>query len=178
MPVVAGSLVIIIGILAVASVETTRYSLLAFLAPAFTKIAKDKVLDHKTRYGIQGLIVENPGVHYSAIIREYGLTNGVAAYHLSVLEREGYIRSIRDGMHRRFYTSTAKMPSTHNQTPEELRERALSIIHKRPGISQKEISEEMGVNRDTIGYHLRELVKNGDLQTSRDGKYVVYRTKR
>jgi ATP-dependent DNA helicase RecG len=147
------------------------------LTPLFTKIAKNKVLDHKTRYSIHGLIVENPGVHYSAIMREYGLTNGVAAYHLSVLEREGYIKSTRDGMQRRFYTSTAKVPPTHNQTPEELRERAISIIHQRPGISQKEISEEMAVNRDTIGYHLRELVKNGDLKTSRDGKYVVYRTK-
>ena len=178
MTLVGGTLAITIGLIAVASVETTRYSLLAFLAPLFTKIAKDKVLDNKTRYGIHGLIVENPGVHYSAIMREYGLTNGVAAYHLSVLEREGYIRSARDGIHRRFYTSTTKVPPTHDQTPEELRKAALSIIHQRPGISQKEISEEIGVNRDTVGYHLRELVKNGDLETSREGKYVVYRTKR
>ncbi|NIP35568.1 MAG: helix-turn-helix domain-containing protein, partial [Thermoplasmata archaeon] len=67
-------------------------------------------LDNRTRLAIHGLVVENPGMHYNEIIREFDLTNGVAAYHLDVLEREGFIRSVRDGTLRRFYSSSTKVP--------------------------------------------------------------------
>jgi DNA-binding transcriptional ArsR family regulator len=171
---VAGTVGVVVALAALAGIEATRYSILVLLAPLFTKLAKEKVLDHKIRYGIQGLIIDNPGVHYSAIIREFDLPNGVAAYHLSVLEREGYIRSVRDGMRKRFYSSAAKVPKTQKLTPEELRELAAYHIRQRPGLSQKEISDELGISRDSTGYHLRELVKNGKVQASRKGKNVIY----
>ncbi|MCK5415525.1 MAG: hypothetical protein KAJ35_09100, partial [Thermoplasmata archaeon] len=75
-------LLAIIGVaLAVgASTEPGKYRLGLMFAPLMLR--KDEVLDNKTRYALHGIIAEKPGIHYSAIKEEFGLTNGAAAYHL------------------------------------------------------------------------------------------------
>lgn len=155
-------------------VETTKYSLLVLFAPLYARIAKGEVLDNRTRYALHGLIIENPGLHYNAIIREFGLTNGEAAYHLSVLEREGFIRSVRDGTLRKFYSTTTKVPREHRATPEEMRDRIVDLVDGLPGISQKQIVDELGIGRTLAGYHLGCLVTEGFIEARRDGRFTVY----
>ncbi len=165
-------------LLAMWAIEPTKYILGLITIFLFARIKREAVLDNKTRYAINGIILENPGIHYNAIMREFGLTNGVAAYHLRVMEREDFIRSVRDGKLKRYYPARVKIPKDMRLSPEELREEMLRIITAHPGISQRELIEEMGLTRDTIGYHLRELVKEDELVASRKGKYTVYRTRR
>ena len=45
-------------------------------------------------------------------------------------------------------------------------------------ITQKEISEELGINRDTTGYHVRGMVKEGNLTSKTRGKYTVYKARK
>jgi len=174
---VAGLCLVAIGA-ALVSIEWTRYSLVVLLLPLFSRMLKDEVLDNKTRYAIHGIVIENPGIHYNAIQREFGLTNGAAAYHLRVLEREDFIRSVRDGRLRRFYSRTTKVPEEKRLTPEQIRERVLELVTARPGMSQREIVLELGIERDTVGYHLRILVSEGKLQAGRKGRYMVYRSRK
>ena len=135
-------------------------------------------MDNSNRYSIHGLIIDKPGIHYSEIIREFDLTNGVAAYHLSVLERENFIRSVRDGRLKRFYSTYTKVPQDQKRTPEELRWGILDYVKSRPGVSQKDIVNALGISRDSTGYFLREMVKERKLESSRKGKYTVYRPRR
>ncbi|MCK4968974.1 MAG: winged helix-turn-helix transcriptional regulator, partial [Thermoplasmata archaeon] len=114
-------------------------------------------------------------MHYNEIIREFSLTNGVAAYHLDVLEREGFLRSIRDGTLRRFYSTTSKVPQDHRLTPDQVRERILLLVSDSPGISQKAIVDELGIGRTLVGYHLKTLIDDGYLKASRQGRFTVYR---
>ena len=165
---------VLVVLVVAGSVETTKYSLLVLLAPLYARIAKGEVLDNRTRYALHGLIIENPGLHYNAIIREFGLTNGEAAYHLSVLEREGFIRSIRDGTLRKFYSTTTKVPREHRATPEEMRDRIMDLVDGLPGISQKQIVDELGIGRTLAGYHLGCLVTEGFVEARRDGRFTVY----
>ncbi len=163
---------------AFSSIESLKYSLLFLLIPLFSRLEHNTVLDNKTRLAIHGLIIENPGIHYKAITREFGLTNGEAVYHLQVLEREDFIRSIRDGRLRRFYSKMARLPEKSRLTPEQIRVKILDLITEQPGISQREIVVHLGLGRDTAGYHLRELVREGYLEAERKGRYTVYRSKR
>ncbi len=160
------------------SVETSKYILGLTTIFLFARLKKHDILDNKTRYAINGIILENPGIHYNAIMREFGLTNGVAAYHLRVMEREDFIRSVRDGKLKRFYPARVKIPKNMRLSPEALRDEMLRAITSHPGISQRELVEEMGLTRDTIGYHLRELVKEDVLVASKKGKFTVYHTRR
>ncbi|NYT16357.1 MAG: winged helix-turn-helix transcriptional regulator [Methanomassiliicoccales archaeon] len=135
-------------------------------------------MDNKIRYSLHGLIIDQPGVHYSAIIKELGLSNGVAGYHLEVLEREGFIRSVRDGMLKCFYSTHVRIPLNRNSTPEELRKEIFNLILEKPDISQKGIIEELGITRKMAGYHINNLIQEGSVEASRDGKFVVYKIKR
>jgi predicted transcriptional regulator len=140
----------------------------------FSRLAKDEVMDNKTRYLMHGMIIENPGIHYSALMEEFELSNGVTAYHLDVLERESFVRSKRDGRRKRFYSRHAKVPKDQLQDPEEVKEAIVELVRGRPGIAQMEVMEELGIGRRAAGYHLQELVKEGKLQDSKKGKYTIY----
>lgn len=178
-PVVAvASIAVIVGIGLVASTEFGMYWFLVLILPLYVRMRKEGVFDNKTRFALHGIIIENPGIHYHALTKELEIPNGSAIYHLSVLEREGYIKTRRDGMRKRFYSDTAKVPEDHKLPPEHLRLQIVMLVSEKPGLTQKAISEEMGITRDVIGYHLRELVKEGYLADSRDGKYTVYHPKR
>lgn len=170
-----GALVVLAVLGAIASVETLRYALLVALVPLYARLKRKEVLDNNARYLLHGIIIDNPGIHYRALLREFGMSNGIAAYHLDVLEREGFIRSIRDGRLRRFYSVNVKVPQERRLPPEQLSARISRLVEEKPGISQKQIIEEMGLPRRVVGYHLKELVSRGELKASRQGRNTIYR---
>ncbi len=93
---------------------------------------------------------------------------------LNVLE---FIKSVRDGRLKRFYSTDARVPDNPSKTPEEVRGAIVELVKKRSGISQLEVMEELGIDRDSASYYLRELVKDGTMANSKEGKYTVYRVK-
>ena len=100
---------------------------------------------------------------------------GVATYHLDVLEREHYIQSVRDGRLKRFYSTDAKIPNGRmRKTPEEVRGVLIDLVRERPGISQKELIRELGLDRETVGYHVRTLVKEDQIKALKKGRYTIY----
>ncbi len=163
---------VILGLAVVAATEPGKYSLGLLSAPLFTKT--EDVLDNKTRLALHGVIVERPGIHYSAIREEFGLANGAAAYHLDVLERRKFIRSVRDGKLKRFYSTQEKLPEDVGRSPEGTREAIEELVRERPGIKQLEVMEELGLDRNAASYYLRELVKEGRLTSRKKGWYTVY----
>jgi predicted transcriptional regulator len=170
--VVTSTTIIIVGV--AMSFEISKYALVMMALPLYARIKKHEVLDNKTRLAIHGLVVENPGMHYNEIIREFDLTNGVAAYHLDVLEREGFIRSVRDGTLRRFYSSATKVPGDHKATPDQVREHILEMVTENPGINQKTIVDELGIGRTLVGYHLKTLIDEGYIESHKSGRFTVY----
>jgi titin len=169
---VTGSVIILIA--AAISIETVRYGLVLLLLPLFSRFKREQVLANKTRYAIHGLIIDRPGIHFSAIIEDLELPLGVATYHLDVLERENFVKSARDGRLKRFYSTDSVIPNEFRLSPEQLRMRLLELIAGRRGMSQKEIIREMGIDREIVGYHLRELVREGSIRDARVGRYKVY----
>jgi len=165
----------IIGLLG--GTEVGRYALLAgLLIPLYTKLMKDRVLDHYLRGKIHGYIIANPGEHYNAIKEQLDVTNGALSYHLRVLEREGYIRSRMDGMYKRFYPSEMKLPrSTHRIS--SFQEVILTIVKNNHGVSQKDIARRIGVSSQVINYHIKLLEDARLIQVDRTRrKSRVYAT--
>jgi predicted transcriptional regulator/fibronectin type 3 domain-containing protein len=171
-------LLLVFALAGAMSTESFKYRWGLAVAPLFSRLKKDDVLDNKTRYAMHGVIVEKPGIHFSEMIREFNLSNGITAYHLEVLEREDFIRSVRDGRLKRFYSKHTKVPKDHKRTPLEVREAVLNLVKFKPGISQKEIVDTLGITRDSAGYFLREMVREGELEGSRKGKYTIYHPRR
>jgi hypothetical protein len=154
--------------------ENGKYAFFKFLViPLYTKIRREEVLDHFTRGRIYGMIESNPGVHYTLIKKKVGVGNGTLTYHLSTLEREGFIRAEWDGLYKRFYPS--QMASAPGEPVVELsavQKELFGHIRQNPGITQKELVERTGVSKRVVSYHIAQMAQARLVRVERDGKKV------
>lgn len=146
---------------------------LGLLAPVFiflySKIKRDEILDNYTRGQIHGYILANPGEHYNSIKGALDLNNGTLAYHLNRLEAENIIKSRLDGLFKRFYPASMKMPETNGHALTEVQRSIIAKIKETPGISQRDIASLMKLSNATINYHLERLLKKGAVRRERAG---------
>jgi DNA-binding transcriptional ArsR family regulator len=106
-----GALLAAFASLAAASTESAGFSLFNIFAfPLYSRIKKEEVLDHFVRGQIYGFIVSNPGEHYNSIRERLKVTNGTLSYHLRTLEVQGFIKSRKESIYRRFYPVEMKFP--------------------------------------------------------------------
>ena len=147
--------------------ETGKYAFLTLIfIPLYTKIKKDKVLDHYLRGKIHGYIIANPGEHYNAIKEQLNVTNGALSYHLRVLEREAYVRSRMDGIFKRFYPADMKLPTTQRNIS-SFQEVILTIVKNNQGLSQKDIAKRIGASSQVINYHIKILEESELIRVDR-----------
>jgi outer membrane protein assembly factor BamB/predicted transcriptional regulator len=158
---------VVIGLVGLSRTEPGMYWMLPFFFLLYSRIKKVEALDHYTRGRIMGYLQANPGEHYNSIREELGIQNGVLAYHLKVLEREGYIRSRRDRILKRFYPSGTKVPE-----PISVEEQIIGAIRRNPGITQIEIAEKTGLAPSTIHRVLHQQEQAGAVVLVRDGRLV------
>ena len=158
----------------VGATEIGKYGFFALFTALFTRLNRDETLDHKVRYQLLGYLTENPGQHYNALKKALNITNGGMVYHLLVLEREGFIRSQRDGILKRFYPASVKAPENRGRTPDELVNDIIAAVEKHPGITQKELVERLVVSDEVVGYHLRKIVRDTRIISWKKGKTKVY----
>lgn len=163
-----------IGILgaAIGSTEVGKYRFLAiFFIPLYTKLHKDKILDHFTRGRVYEYIRNNPGVHYSQIKRELDLNNGNLTYHLKTLEREALIKSRSAGRFKIFYVTGVQIPQDMEPQISVVRKQVLDMIRAEPGISQKELADRFDdKSQRTISYHVKNMAREGVLRLEKDGR--------
>lgn len=123
-----------------------------------------------------------------------GLSRTGMSYHLRVLEKQGFVRSFRDGLHRIYYLETGNshfrkinLPGKNPRSPWNglnWLERATSYLAVHPQTkrillhliatgqaSAKEIAAEMGLQLSSVYHHLRRLRREGLLGGGRGRKY-------
>jgi predicted transcriptional regulator len=152
-----------------AATEIGYLSFISLFLPLYVRLKKKDVLSHFVRGQIYGYIQANPGTHYNDIIQHLGLHNGVGAYHLQVLEREGFIKSLRDGIYKRFYPTGVKIPEKKLHLSRIQRDILLEI-QKHPGVTQKQISKLLDESKQVINYHVKVLESAGLIRLERIGR--------
>ncbi len=159
-------------IAAILATEVGKVALLGLLlVPLYTKIKREKVMDHFIRGRIYEFICSNPGVNYSSIKEQFKLTNGTVTYHLSMLERQEFIRAKQDGIYKRYFSNNGG-PAVSDVQPMSLQLSIAKAIREEPGMTQKEIATRLGSSKQLVSYHLRNMKKDGLLDTHRDGRSV------
>jgi predicted transcriptional regulator len=147
------TILIVMSAVGMGSTEPGKYKIFMLLTLLYTKIKKTEVLDHYLRGRIQGYITANPGAHYNMIKADLRINNGNLAYHLMVLEKQGYIKALRDGIYKRFYPETMKVTK-----PPSLQERILVLLRGHPGLTQKEIARKLDKRQSTVNDYIRRMV--------------------
>jgi predicted transcriptional regulator len=137
----------------------------SFLFQRFDRATK---LNNARRLLIYKMIKQNPGIHFSALMKDLGLKPGVTSYHINKLEKDELIKSFQDGMYRRFYLYEEKVETRLMLS--DLQKLILETIKAEPGISQIKISMLVGRSKVVINYHIRFLRDLGVLNVEADGR--------
>jgi len=144
--------------------------------PLYVKMKGEAVLDNELRGMIRGYILVNPGDCYTDLKRNLQLENGELAYHLSVLEREGIIKSVAKGPRRMYYPADMPLPENGGGL-HAVQERVLKHIGEVPGMSVQDLAGVLGVSSQLALYHMRKLGEKGYLRFERKGmKLRVFAT--
>lgn len=125
-------------------------------------------LNNARRKMIYERIRQNPGIHFSALMKDLDLKPGVTSYHINRLEKMEFIKSFQDGMYRRFFLFEDKVETKVMLS--ELQKLILTTVQDEPGISQVNISRLIGRSKVVINYHVRFLRDLGTLVIERDGR--------
>ncbi|MDG6224483.1 MAG: winged helix-turn-helix transcriptional regulator [Candidatus Thermoplasmatota archaeon] len=155
----------------VVSSDTFRYSFFTMMIPLYSKLKPEHLLGNKLRRRIYVYVQNHPGEHFRSILVNLNLKNGTLAHHLYTLEKENLVRSHREGLYRRFYPAGFKIDeSPMDLTP--LQRKMLERIINMPGISQKELSEEMEISTSTVNYNIKAIKDKRLVYMKKDGKFT------
>ena len=137
--------------------------LMAIVVPMVAR-RKQHNEDELTKGRILGYIEANAGIHFSALRDGLNLANGVTAYHLNNLEKEGKIFSWKAGKNRR-YASSFIPTSERNRFKNPLSGTRLAILEVLAkeghiGVEPKDIRERLEISRQLLSHHINELLTN------------------
>lgn len=167
-----------VAILAVlASTEFGRVGLFNLVVfPLYSRLRKEEVLDHFVRGQIYGYIQSHPGAHYNSLKDALRVTNGTLAHHLRTLEMQGYVQADRDGIYKRFYPVSMRIPRHRGIRLSDLQLHILDVIREDGGSTQQEIASHLSVSQQTVSYNLRHLSREGLVRIENEGRAKRYFT--
>jgi predicted transcriptional regulator len=134
-------------------------------------------LNQPTRLEIYTFVKSNPGVHFRGICDSLGLSVGVVQYHLSVLERAGFIAGYIDGQNKRYFEQNAFTEADimlislmrHDTTA-----KILTILSQNSSALHKDISSSLGVSSQALTWQMNQLKKTGLINAEKEGINVRY----
>ncbi len=127
-----------------------------------------EMLDHPIRRKICEEIRRRPGIHFAEITRRIGTTHGNVSFHLSRLERAGYVYSKWIRGRRRLFGARSDAGLGPPAFVSQSQQRILELLRIAPGVPQNHIGEVLGVCSSTVTYHIRLLRLIGLVDTRRE----------
>ncbi len=176
-PIVPAVGLTVLASLGVASTEFGKYGLFKILIfPLYTRLRKTEVLDHFVRGQIYGYIQANPGTHFNLLKTNLRINNGTLAHHLRTLEVQGFLKSKRDGIFKRFYPIDVQVPTDEGIRLSDLQVRILEMVNDGSGATQAEIARKLNVSQQAVSYNLRLMSHEGMLLVEKTGRERRYYT--
>lgn len=157
--------------------EPVRHGLFLLLAPLYSRIRRNDVLDHEVRERIYQKIQTAPGMTIQELTTEAGVGWGTTVYHLARLEKEKLVVSRKFGSNRRYFANGTVAPQ-NAQAISILRNdvslRIASFVRDNPGAAQKDVCENLGISPPVASKYLRRMQEASLVQSERDWRHVKY----
>jgi DNA-binding transcriptional ArsR family regulator len=167
-----------VGAGAVASRGTDLKRLLPFASPLFTRFEKDTVLGHPRREALYALILQQPGISLQALGDATGLSRTAVLHHLRLIEQQHLIVSIRKGRSRHYYENGGRFGHDQKDAYAVLQngrsKEVAEAIRANPGILQKGLCQQLGIQPSIAHWHVRRLVDAKLVETIHSGRTVAY----
>ncbi len=137
----------------------------------YTRIGREQVLQRKVRLLMYEYVRDNPGASFTAVRDAMGLKNGVAAYHLGVLETQELLHSESRRRHRWYYANGAA--SVWRALPlSPLQSSIIEAVRRSPGIGIRELARALGRRSSPVAYNVKMLAREGVLRTELAGRML------
>jgi DNA-binding MarR family transcriptional regulator len=167
-----GVLVVAAGAAALAGavgggIYLARRHWLLLLGLLYTRLRPSNMLDQPIRRRIVDAVQQHPGLTFSDLARTLDIAPGQLTHHARMLEKAGIVFSSPDGQTRRFFhVGGERVPAVP-----PLADRAMALLHERPWHAS-DLARELGVSRQSLHYHVKQLVAQRRLVTRVDGRDV------
>ncbi len=161
----------VLNLTGVALALAVAVAVLAALA-LFYRLTAERALDQFTRGGIFGYVLANPGSHYTKVRDALGLGNGTLAYHLWVLQRTGFVRSVRQGRLRLLYAEGVPIRKG-SLVLSRLQYAILDLLHAKGPMPQVAIARHLGLSKQRTHYNVKALRTMALVQSSLDGRTAL-----
>ena len=147
--------------------ELFRFRFLQATAPHYTRLTEEKIEHDIAQQNIRGQIyrhiADNPGTCLTTIKRGVSAGYGTTVYHLSVLKREGYVRSAARGRKKLFWMKQ-EFPGAGEASLTETQRTILKALEEHGELSRTELLERTGIPKTTLHTTIRELERLGRLR--------------
>lgn len=145
----------------------------------YARVHGDEVLEHPGRAEVYERVKAFPGVNFVQLSEGVSFGASTLNYHLRVLERNGYITSVRDGRYLRFFDrTTGSYAGNRKMAVSALRNETSAAIAKHirdhPGVAQYDLATAFGVTPSTVTWHINRLAQQGLVQKSREAQHTRY----
>lgn len=132
----------------------------------------------KNREKILSYVSENPGCSESNVLSELEMKRGTFRYHADKLQLSNLLIALKQG---RFINYFSKGNSNENDLQAagsnmqgDTRKCVLETICDEPGVTGKELSEKIGVDKSTIHWHITRLKDENMIRDEKDGRFRKY----
>lgn len=147
------------------------------LLPLYSHIRDDEILDDANRAGIFALIRTEPGISTKDVADRLHLAWGTVTHHLGKLEKRRFVVSKKYGKYRRYFANGEGGTEQKDQVAVLRLDRTgdiATLIRAQPGLTQKAVSNALGVSSSTILWHVKRLEGAQLITKVREGKLVRY----
>lgn len=141
----------------------------------YSRLSRNELLDHERRDGVFQLVRAQPGISLTDVASRTGLGWGTTVYHLDRLERAGFVTSERDGGRRRYFpvgTVPKEARPSLGALQQETTRSVASFVVERPGATQTELAEALGLTASAASKQVSKLESVGLVRREREWKTV------
>jgi len=150
---------------------------LVALIPLYSHLSDDQILDDPNRASIYRLIQSEPGISTKDVADRLDLAWGTVTHHLGKLEKRRFVVSKKYGKYRRYFANGEGGTDRKDALAVLRLDRTgdvAALIRAQPGVTQKAVSEALGVSSSTILWHVKRLEEVQLVTKVREGKLVRY----
>ena len=171
----AAGAAVLLGVLTTELGKNKFYWFLTLLGPLYLRTVKEEVFDNQKRLCMYNHIAENQPVVYAEIKKTCNLSDGEINWHARMMIQLDLIKTERKGFHLFFYLAKSpRLPPEEFIRLTDVQRSVLGLIVKKPGITQAEIVEKIGLKQQNISYNLLKLEEKGKIRVEKKGKIKSY----
>jgi DNA-binding transcriptional ArsR family regulator len=149
------------------------------LLAGYARVQGEEILEHPGRAEVYERVKAFPGVNFAQLGDQVSFGASTLTYHLRVLEKNGYVHSVRDGRYLRFFDKRSGHYSGERKTAVSALRNETSAamarhIRAHPGVPQCDLAAAFSVTPSTVTWHMNRLGAAGLVQKQRDGAHSRY----